>query len=589
MDDIYCDCPIASTIAHPQGSPIGLESPLTHLDPKPLAWMESMINSCVAHNHTRAQRNFVPDRLIRVDQGKLSLVLTKDSSNSQFHQDPSTELPYYAALTYCWGPPPHSDRQLKTKRANLSDHLKEIPEDKLPLAIKEAILVTRALSIPYIWVDALCILQDVDSDWAYQCTQMDNIYGNAHVTISATVSKNCEEGFIARKDMITVPFQLRDDTVPPMPIAIYFPSYHSTTAEDIAAATWVNRGWTFQERMASTRMVMFGKSNVHFQCRDDCFSMSKYQVDYHFNVVNRDLLNEDDVALIYEEWASEIASEFSAYRLEFTRGTDVLPSIAGLATLFSHRLRDDYLAGLWKKDLYRCLKWDMHRSDRLTGYKGLLDELQHPAPYLAPSWSWASRSGLVMFPVYWEVHIRNARSECAVLEAVIQLKGTSAFGEVTGGYLDISAKLYTGSRQLVYQEIDDGLGISRQTLHLRDQYLVDIETDCIPGDLFEERDGKSELTVPISFLLIGSTITEERNQGGRGQDEPEGLRKWSSTDDRGGSEDGVEPGRMAYGLLIHPAERPGEFVRVGTFQSECSQLGGLGFFEGCETKTVRLI
>ncbi|KAJ3457253.1 hypothetical protein MRS44_014394 [Fusarium solani] len=512
MEDIHYDCPIASTTAHPQGPSIGLESPPTHLDPKPLAWMESKIDSCVAHNHTRAQRNFVPDRLIRVGQDKLSLILTKDSFNSQFHQSPATELPYYAALTYCWGPPPHSDRQLKTKQANLSDHLKEIPEDKLPQAIKDAVLVTRALSIPYLWIDALCILQDVDSDWAYQCTQIDNIYGNSHVTISAAVSKNCEEGFITRKDMMTVPFHLRDVTVPPMPIAIYFPSYHNTTAEDIGAVAWVNRGWTFQERMASTRMLMFGKSNVHFQCRNDGFSMSKYQLEYHFKMVNRDLLNEGDVALIYEEWATEISEGFSFYRLEFTRGTDILPSIAGLATLFSHRLRDDYVAGLWKKDLYRCLKWDLDRSDSLMGYKDLLDGLQHPAPYIAPSWSWASRSGLVMFSVYRNGYITNTRSECAVLEAVVQLKSTSTFGELTGGYLDISAKLYTGSRQLVYQEMD-GEGIPRQTLHLGDQYLVDIETDCILGELFEERDGKSELSVPISFLLIGSTIEEERNQG----------------------------------------------------------------------------
>jgi hypothetical protein len=315
--------------------------------------------------------------------------------------------------------------------------------------------------------------------------------------------------------------------------------------------------------------------------------MSKYQLEYHFKMVNRDLLNEGDVVLIYEEWATEISEGFSFYRLEFTRGTDILPSIAGLATLFSHRLRDDYVAGLWKKDLYRCLKWDLDRSDSLMGYKDLLDGLQHPAPYIAPSWSWASRSSLVMFSVYRNGYITNARSECAVLEAVVQLKSTSTFGELTGGYLDISAKLYTGSRQLVYQEMD-GEGIPRQTLHLGDQYLVDIETDCILGDLFEERDGKSELSVPISFLLIGSTIEEERNQGERGQDEFEGLRKRSVTDGRG-SEDGAEPDRMAYGLLIHPAERPGEFVRVGTFKFQCSQLGGLGFFEGCKTKTVRLI
>lgn len=549
--------------------------------------MESQIDSCVAHNHTRAQRNFMPDRLIRVDQDKLSLILTKDSSNSQFHQRPTSELPHYAALTYCWGPPPHSDRQLKTKQANLSDHLKEIPEDKLPQAIKDAILVTRALSIPYLWVDALCILQDVDSDWTYQCTQMDNIYSNAHATIGAAGSKNCEEGFIARKDMITVPFHLQDVSVSPIPIAIYFPSYHNSTSDDIGGANWVYRGWTLQERMASTRMLIFGKSNVHFQCPNGSSSMSKYQSEIFFTMVNRDLLNEGNVALIYREWAMEVAMEFGCSGLEFTRETDVFPSIAGIAVLFSHRLRDDYLAGLWKKDLYRSLLWYIFGTSVVTGYKRLLDRLQHPDPYIAPSWSWASRSTMVTFNVYGGQGMIDTLSECTVLDAAVQLKGTGAFGEITGAYLDISAKLYTGSRQLVCQETKYRWGVPRQLL-LGDQYLADIETDCIMGDLFEERDEKNELSVPISLLLIGSAIDKKRNQGERGQDEVEGPRKGSGTDDRG-SEDGAEQGRMAYGLLIHPAEKPGEFFRIGTFESYCSQLGGLGFFEGCETKTVRLI
>ncbi|KAF4471997.1 hypothetical protein FALBO_1102 [Fusarium albosuccineum] len=564
--EVHVDCPIASATTRPEKSLLDFAKPPTHLDDDRLEWMRSKIDSCIEHGHTRPQLNFVPDRLIRVDQEKLRLVLTKDISASEFHPSLGTDLPTYLALTYCWGPPPYSEMQLKTTKDNLSDHVAEIPAERLPEVVKDAIRVARALCIPYLWVDALCILQDVASDWDYQCTQMDNIYGNAYITISAAASRNCTEGFVDRKDRVIVPFRSKDQSATPIPFAVYRPSYRTTSAEDLVPTTWVNRGWTFQERIASTRMLLFGKSNVHFQCPDNSSSMSKYQRPYLFN------------SLIYESWATEVASEFSCYELEFTLDTDVLPSIAGIATLFSKSLSDDYVAGLRRKDLYRCLHWDLHRHDIVTGYKDFLYHLRHPPQYIAPSWSWASRSHLVLFRMYRETLINYARGECAILDVSIQLKGTSPFGEVTGGHIDVLGKCYASSQRLTYFEVRDTGGVEGQTLRLDDQYLTNIEPDCVLQDLFEEAHSGTELTAPITFLLIGSTIAEEWDKEKR-----EEIRAYQDPEhDR-------EPDRMAYGLLIHPTEKPGEFFRVGTFSSECHDLGGLRFFKDCETETVRLV
>jgi len=138
----------------------------------------------------------MPDRLIKVDEVEPRLAITCD--------DPEflsiDQQPKYAALTYCWGPPPHSYQQLKTTRSNMGYHMQAIPQDKLPQVVKDAIRVTRELGIRYLWKDALCILQDDGSDRDYQCTQMDNIYGNAYVTICSASSANCEEGFVFKKD-----------------------------------------------------------------------------------------------------------------------------------------------------------------------------------------------------------------------------------------------------------------------------------------------------------------------------------------------------------------------------------------------------
>ncbi|EMT73835.1 hypothetical protein FOC4_g10002870 [Fusarium odoratissimum] len=124
--------------------------------------MKSKLESCVLHDHVNPDKTFIPDRLIDVRENRLSLVLTKN------FQPRDAEVQRYIALTYCWGPEPHASKQRKTTTVNISQHRQQIPEFSLPQVIKDAVAATRALSIPFLWVDALCILQDDISDWTYQ-------------------------------------------------------------------------------------------------------------------------------------------------------------------------------------------------------------------------------------------------------------------------------------------------------------------------------------------------------------------------------------------------------------------------------------
>jgi hypothetical protein len=47
----------------------------------------------------------------------------------------------------------------------------------LDATIRDAIKICRGLEIQYLWVDALCIFQDEESDWLKQSSQMSHIYG----------------------------------------------------------------------------------------------------------------------------------------------------------------------------------------------------------------------------------------------------------------------------------------------------------------------------------------------------------------------------------------------------------------------------
>ena len=73
---------------------------------------------------------------------------------------------------------------------NLCPNFKScIPVESLPQTIQNAIYVTCRLGVDYIWVDALCIIQDPDTDWRKEAASMHTIYQN---TVITTASVDCE-------------------------------------------------------------------------------------------------------------------------------------------------------------------------------------------------------------------------------------------------------------------------------------------------------------------------------------------------------------------------------------------------------------
>lgn len=87
--------------------------------------------------------------------------------------------------------------------------MRQIPLEKLPRTIRDAVTVTRSLGIRYLWVDALCIIQDSQSDWRAEAPKMMNVYRNAYLTIAATVGDNADSGLaIDRNVLESRPYEL---------------------------------------------------------------------------------------------------------------------------------------------------------------------------------------------------------------------------------------------------------------------------------------------------------------------------------------------------------------------------------------------
>ncbi|KAF2122646.1 heterokaryon incompatibility protein-domain-containing protein, partial [Lophiotrema nucula] len=91
---------------------------------------------------------------------------------------------HWVALSHCWGD--LEFHPLKTTRANVNEHMRSIPFSTLPKTFVDAIVVTRALSLRYLWIDSLCIIQDDEEDWRTQSREMGVIYEHAVLTVAAS-------------------------------------------------------------------------------------------------------------------------------------------------------------------------------------------------------------------------------------------------------------------------------------------------------------------------------------------------------------------------------------------------------------------
>jgi len=99
----------------------------------------------------------------------------------------------YTAFSYNW-----ADEQLTLKRdayyhltrpGNLYSNRKDIPT-----TIMNAMILCCRMSVRFLWIDAMCILQDYPQDFKDQICNMDAIYIGARFTIVAASGTDSQSG-----------------------------------------------------------------------------------------------------------------------------------------------------------------------------------------------------------------------------------------------------------------------------------------------------------------------------------------------------------------------------------------------------------
>jgi hypothetical protein len=129
---------------------------------------------------------------------------------------------------------------------------------------------------------------------------------------------------------------------------------------------------------------------------------------------------------LYDMWP-EIIYRYTSAKL--TYGKDKLVALSGIARATKDeiaRSNDYYVAGMWRGNLEMQLWW--------TPAMGLLSS--RPRPNRAPTWSWASIDGPVIYPsMRFE---KQTTERCAhVLDVNVTPIGADPFGQIDGGVLKL--------------------------------------------------------------------------------------------------------------------------------------------------------
>ncbi|KAH8896330.1 HET-domain-containing protein, partial [Thozetella sp. PMI_491] len=308
----------------------------------------------------------------------------------------------YIALSHCWG----KSTPLVTTTESLADHMRGMPLKDMPKTFREAITITRELGLEFLWIDSLCILQDSKEDWEKESAKMSSVYGNAFLTLSASASEGCEQGIFQPRTVYPgPPVELRCNDSNFEPIYVDYMPENTVFQEP---QTTDARAWCFQELALSPRVLVYGKEMLGWLC-DSLTDVEHGFVKEHYENINPPLLaprlnpepaknpleNSGSIFSLYhhsrerERSFSRWASMVNAFsRRKLTRESDKLPALSGIAREIHLETGDEYLAGLWRKDLSHHLLWNL---DVIFAGKGA--EWRRPLSYRAPSWSWAAIEG----------------------------------------------------------------------------------------------------------------------------------------------------------------------------------------------------
>ncbi|KAE9380674.1 HET-domain-containing protein, partial [Stipitochalara longipes BDJ] len=281
----------------------------------------------------------------------------------------------YVALSHRWGPP--DKHPLCTTKATLAQHLLQIPWHHLPQTFQDSILLCIDLSIRYLWIDSLCIVQDNEEDWRRESKIMGSIYECAQFTIAASSAINTTERlFKVRKSLNLVEIPYNEQIGKGQRTDLVFAYIEPDMEKCLSLSPLNQRAWVMQEFYLSRRTVHFTKYGLVWSCKNGKRPQTRHM---------RSEFGSSWETVFEDDWKTLVQSYT---RRELTYKSDKLVALEGLARKFRYQNPDEqmnYRYGLWLGDQPHALLW--YGEGRLARDVG----------NSVPSWSWASTTGPISF------------------------------------------------------------------------------------------------------------------------------------------------------------------------------------------------
>jgi hypothetical protein len=403
----------------------------------------------------------------------------------------------YIALSHCWGSP-----ELRAEAQSwASDPYHLLPLQKWPQTFQQAAQIARALAIPYLWIDNACIKQTDGTDFAHEASKMADYYIGATLVVAAVHAQDSRKGcFVERSPLLVRPCPIRFKGCEEKNFFVNLKP--EDKSDRIETEPLRSRAWCFQEALLSRRTAAFCRDQLRWSCLkikasedepdgwqvEDMLTQSQPLVflrtflHHPPGELSAKLLENNNEELV--DWQTKIESQYLLYQPDYpttmkeeeklhrnpayqkwydcieyftnrkiTYARDTLPAMSGLARKMHNTLspNDIYYGGLWSGDIVRGLLWVV-----------LTPVLQKQPEYIAPSWSWASRTGQRVSSFFDEnimcnpyVNGPTPPSWRELLEALeppnvhveMELKHLDAvYGEVISGRLHCSVRLLHGGK-----------------------------------------------------------------------------------------------------------------------------------------------
>ncbi|KAH7044651.1 heterokaryon incompatibility protein-domain-containing protein [Macrophomina phaseolina] len=352
------------------------------------AFVQRAIDDCLKNHQHRLcgqsrRDEFVPTRLIYVGKDPNS------TKHLKLCQLPATRV-RYLSLSHCWGGGP----TFTTTKANLKDRKRHIDFSSMPQSFQDAVTIAQQLGVYYLWIDALCIIQDSKEDWELESAKMSSIYENAYLTIAATTAPNSDAGiFSARPRPAKLKYQSSARSKEYKLCVRGIPAHHhsKTLPTHPPSGPLRTRAWALQEHVLCSRILHYTHHELLFECRltarCECRPPSRKLPQATTPRLLPNLLITGKKEAYWRTWHAIV----QAYtKRELTVPGDKLPAVSGIAKALLRGKGEGgagaYVCGLWRGNLVEDLLW--------TSVDGMRTP---PERWRAPTWSWASVDGEVSY------------------------------------------------------------------------------------------------------------------------------------------------------------------------------------------------